>query len=189
MARMGVRHKFIRTLVEELLDENDIIQAPVNVEKIAEIYGANVKREPAPDEVSGFLYRDGKPGGTVIGVNENHSKNRQRFTIGHELGHLLLHEGERVHVDRSGYGYDFRFRREIADNNQPPDSDEIEANVFAAELLMPARFLEQDLTEFEATDFLDERLETEILPQLARKYKVSTQALMFRLANLGYVQL
>ncbi|USK87293.1 ImmA/IrrE family metallo-endopeptidase [Peribacillus asahii] len=36
-----------------------------------------------------------------ISVNKNHSRQRQRFTIAHELGHFLLHKGTAIHVDRN----------------------------------------------------------------------------------------
>ncbi len=50
---------------------------------------------------------------------------------------------------------------------------------------MPAKFLEKDL-EGVTLDLLDE---SGVLEKLAKKYKVSTQALTFRLANLGYIKL
>jgi hypothetical protein len=37
--------------------------------------------------------------GAVIGVNDVQSEYRQRFTIGHELGHYLLDHHERFHID------------------------------------------------------------------------------------------
>ena len=63
------------------------------------------------------------------------------------------------------------------------DNDEKEANFFAAELLMPAAFLADDL-QGRDLDLLDD---DEFLHKLAKKYKVSVQALTFRLANLGYI--
>jgi Zn-dependent peptidase ImmA (M78 family) len=64
--------------------------------------------------------------------------------------------------------------------------DEREANLFAAELLMPAKFLQKDLSG-QNLDLLED--EGVLLHKLARKYKVSTQALSFRLANLGHIKL
>ncbi|MGH9720702.1 MAG: ImmA/IrrE family metallo-endopeptidase [Bryobacteraceae bacterium] len=59
------------------------------------------------------------------------------------------------------------------------------ANWFAAELLMPARMLERDLRGKN----LDLLADDDFLETLAGKYKVSIQALTFRLANLGYIEL
>jgi Zn-dependent peptidase ImmA (M78 family) len=49
---------------------------------------------------------------------------------------------------------------------------------------MPREFLKQDLAKEEFMDLLDD----ELLHNLSRKYGVSTQALVNRLKNLGYIQ-
>jgi IrrE N-terminal-like domain len=56
-----------------------------------------------------------------------------------------------------------------------------EANLFAAELLMPERILKADLAMIEQLDVEDEAF----LGRLAGKYEVSVQALSFRVANLA----
>lgn len=58
---------------------------------------AAVRYSPFEGELAGMLVRG--DGQIVIGVNSLHPLNRQRFTIAHECGHLLLHKGE-FHVDR-----------------------------------------------------------------------------------------
>jgi Zn-dependent peptidase ImmA (M78 family) len=65
------------------------------------------------------------------------------------------------------------------------DDEEKEANLFAAELLMPAAFLDRDLRGKEFDLLVDNNL----LVKLAKKYKVSVQALTFRLAYLRYISL
>jgi Zn-dependent peptidase ImmA (M78 family) len=65
------------------------------------------------------------------------------------------------------------------------DLEELEANLFAAELLMPISLLEKDLEKIDVVDLEDEA----IVAKLAARYKVSTQAMTFRLANLGYLEL
>ncbi len=57
----------------------------------------------------------------------------------------------------------------------------MEANRFAAELLMPLQFLRDDL-ESRFFDLADD----ESLYELAKRYGVSTQALTIRLNGLGY---
>ena len=127
--------------------------------------------------MSGFLYRDNAS--AVIGVNTHHAPVRQNFTAAHELGHLLLHDQEQLHVD---HGFRVRLRDDVS--SQGTDEAEREANLFAASLLMPKEFLEADLASEESVDLLDDGL----LCDLARKYGVSTQALVNRLKNLGYIQ-
>jgi len=50
---------------------------------------------------------------------------------------------------------------------------------------MPTKFLTDDL-KGKTLDLLGD---SEFLVKLAKKYKVSVQALTFRLANLGYIKL
>jgi Zn-dependent peptidase ImmA (M78 family) len=57
--------------------------------------------------------------------------------------------------------------------------DEIEANAFAAALLMPESFLRQDLKKL-SIDFDD----ASQIEALAKRYNVSSQAMTFRLLNL-----
>jgi Zn-dependent peptidase ImmA (M78 family) len=127
--------------------------------------------------MSGFLYRDANQ--TVTGVNTIHGKTRQNFTIAHETGHLLLHDQEQMHVD-----HEFRVRLRDDVSSKGTDDAEREANLFAASLLMPKEFLENDLAKEVYVDILDDST----FRSLARKYGVSTQALVNRLKNLGYIQ-
>lgn len=174
-----VRRKHIRTLVQRLLAEHHFRSAPVDVKDIAAALGVEVQETPAEDDLSGFLYRDRKCKSAIIGVNADHHPNRRNFTAAHELGHYLLHDFDDVHVDR-----DFKVWLRNDASSQGTDVEEKEANLFAAELLMPAQFLAEDVEEIGTIDLLDEV----VLQELAIKYGVSTQAMMFRLAYLGYVQ-
>jgi Zn-dependent peptidase ImmA (M78 family) len=79
---------------------------------------------------------------------------------------------------------DFRVRLRGDLSSQGTDEAEREANYFAASLLMPKGFLENDLAGQEYVDLFDDSF----LRELARKYGVSTQALVNRLKNLGYIQ-
>jgi len=177
---MAIRRKHIRNLAGHLLEAHRIESVPVQVEEIAITLGIRIQYEPAENELSGFLLRDLSRQKTIIGVNKDHPSTRQRFTIAHELGHYLLHEQEKLHVDR-------RFQIQLRDENSSTGENEAEkeANLFAAELLMPTHFIHEDLATIEALDLEDDSL----ISGLAKKYEVSTQAMTFRLAYLGYVQL
>ncbi|MEA2878511.1 MAG: hypothetical protein QOF14_3707 [Hyphomicrobiales bacterium] len=174
---MAIRRRRIESLVEQLLARHQINEAPVPVEKLAKAHGARIFYQALEDDMSGFLYRDKEQ--VVIGVNTHHAPVRQNFTTAHEFGHLLLHEQEQLHVDRA-----FRVRLRDDVSSQGIDDAEREANFFAASLLMPKEFIKNDLADEDDVDLLDD----EFLRNLARKYGVSTQALVNRLKNLGYIQ-
>ena len=179
---MAVRKKHIQMLVERLLAAQGVSSAPVPVEKLAEACGATIKRQPAEDSLSGFLLRDRAGTLAVIGVNSTHHANRQRFTVAHELGHLLLHPPEAVHVDREEQAFDLKLRsRESSDGTDP---EEIESNMFAAELLMPTSFIQNDFHKYRGLDLMDPKTE-QVLEELASRYEVSTQALTYRVVKLG----
>src|SRR5215207_2721590 len=112
----STRRKYIRALVQNLLATHAIQSPPVQVEELARTLGADIQKRPAEDELSGFLFRDLKGKRAVIGVNSKHPYNRQRFTVAHELGHFLLHEGEVMHVDREDRGFQVKLRSTGADS-------------------------------------------------------------------------
>jgi Zn-dependent peptidase ImmA (M78 family) len=174
---MAIRRRKIHALADTLLDENGITEAPVPVSQIAKAMGARIYVDSLEGDLSGFLYRDKQQ--AVIGVNTSHSPARQKFTIAHELGHLLLHDQEQLHVD-----HEFRVRLRSDASSQGTDEGEQEANFFAASLLMPRKFIERDLANEVYVDLLDD----DFLRDLARKYGVSAQALAIRLKTLGYIQ-
>jgi len=164
--------KLLRQQANEILKGLGVRRPPVPVEQIVEFLGARLRYSPFDGELAGMLIRDDKH--TTIGVNSLHHNNRQRFTIAHECGHLLLHKGKDVHIDRS-----FRVNKRDERSSQAIDPEEIEANRFAAELLMPYDMIMGDLIEYEI-DVEDE----EELKDLADKYQVSVQALTHRITNL-----
>ena len=173
---MAIRRRRIEALVEKLLAAYNITEAPIPVEKIARAEGARIFYRSLDDDVSGFLYREKTQ--AVIGINTHHAPARRNFTAAHELGHLLLHDQEQLHVDN---GFRVRLRDDVS--SQGTDDDEREANFFAASILMPRVFLEEDLENIESVDLLDD----ELLSDLAQKYGVSVQALINRLKNLDYI--
>lgn len=89
----------------------------------------------------------------LIVTNKNLLGDRLRFTLAYELGHLLMHL-------YTSPAYD----RDLSH----------EANLFAAELLMPERDIKGDLQD----------LSLPKLGDLKRKWKVSMQSLVYRAADL-----
>jgi len=166
------RYIKIQRLVEELLEKHSAITPPIPVWQIAEAEGAEVTLREFNNEVSGLLLRTGSS--SIIAVEKSQSKNRQRFTIAHELGHLLLHTGKELRVDTA-----FRVNLRSPESSKAEDVEEIESNSFAASLLMPEAFIQRDVGNL-VLDIED----TERVQELANRYEVSTQAMTIRLLNL-----
>jgi Zn-dependent peptidase ImmA (M78 family) len=146
---------------------------PIDVEAVVKRQRIDVRPQPMEESVSGMLVI--KDGRATIGVNQSHHPNRQRFTLAHELGHYLLHgKRTRVFVDSST----MFFRDGLA--AEGTDKVEIEANAFAAELLMPESVL-RDIARHQPVDAFDDRA----IQSLAAKFGVSVRALTIRLTKLG----
>jgi len=164
----------------QLLLEHRIARAPVPVERLARALGARLSYEQSEDlDISGMLFRDGTR--TIIGVNSDHHPNRQRFTIAHEVGHLLLHPGRPIILDKL-----VRVNRRDSVSALASDRQEIEANQFAASLLTP-----QDLLASEMKRLLKEHAgiaEDDLIHDLAKRFSVSPEAMGHRLTNLGVLR-
>lgn len=173
MKPLRPRYARIDRSVTELLSMGRVVAAPVPVEDIAGRLGASLRYEHFQNEVSGLLMRG--PNGVIIAVERDQPTTRQRFTIAHEIGHLVLHDQEEVRIDRS---FPLRFRSQHSSSAE--DVEEIEANAFAASLLMPAALLRREMHGL-ALDIEDE----EQIRRLASRYQVSLQAMTYRLLNLS----
>ena len=164
----------IEKRAERILSMAGVTTVPVPVVRVARSLGIKVKRTDLGDDCSGVLVRKGDR--AVIGVNSQHHINRRRFTIAHEIGHFNLHSGE-TYIDR---GYRVHFRD--LESGSGTKREEMEANAFAAALLMPAKLVRY---AFKRQPF--ELTEDDDLSALAERFKVSTQAMTFRLLKLRLI--
>jgi Zn-dependent peptidase ImmA (M78 family) len=156
--------------------EGESHKAPVDVVKIASKLNIDIVQLAfSNDGVSGLLKLKSKSGSPVIAVNKNHHENRQRFTIAHEIGHYLLHNVKEMHVDSTAV----YFRDE--ESTQATNMKEIQANQFAAELLMPKYMIINDLKKI---SFDDDKNIKSTIKNLAKNYKVSEQAMLIRIGGL-----
>lgn len=165
----------IEKLSEALLINHGLLKTPVKTLKLAKSLGIQVELQDLDDEVSGFLVR--KDNKDIIGVNVNHPENRKRFTISHEIGHYMLHiKQQSLFVDYYKGGKLFR-----KNSNKANYIMEREANQFAASLLMPKKLISKELQKL--PDDLDYETKCK---QISNRFKVSEQAMDFRLKALGY---
>lgn len=161
----------IRSEVNNLLQAKNINSVPVHVFELIEEYGIKILKDEMEDDHSGFLLVEN--GKATVAINSKHHPNRQRFTAAHELGHFFLHaKGEdKLFVDKA-------FNRN-SKSSTGAEVLEIEANRFAAELLMP---------DFLVREKVGARIISDIdVYQLAIDFKVSEQAMALRLVNLRLI--
>jgi Zn-dependent peptidase ImmA (M78 family) len=159
------------SLLEELGLSN---QLPVPVERLAQDLKAEIRFEPLDGSLSGLLHR-ADDGHVIIGVNATHAESRQRFTIAHEIAHLKMHS-KALFVDGL-------VRRRDHVSSFGLDTQEIEANAFAAELLMPRTLVLREIgSVVPAGGSISPR---KLARELATLFEVSEQAMEYRLINLG----
>jgi Zn-dependent peptidase ImmA (M78 family) len=170
----------IEEMVSGLLRKHRVYGTPVPVDRVATEEGLPIIEHALQGEVSGALISSN--GVSAIAVNSHHHLNRRRFTVAHELAHAKLdHKGDQDHID-----WKFTVLRRDGKSSDATDVQEIEANTFAATLLMPREFLIKDL-KLQAGSNGEVELSNDQLSALARKYQVSETAMNFRLINLGLI--
>jgi Zn-dependent peptidase ImmA (M78 family) len=175
---MSLRKNQIRERAREQLEVARVKSAPIDIDKIARSANVKLIKQDLDNEISGVLKIE-EDGSAVVIVNATHPPNRQRFTIAHELGHFFLHHKPGIHIDKV-------FLRD-ASSGEGLHTIEIEANRFAAELLMPDSLVQKELEKqirLNKDAFWD--TDNDILTSLADKFKVSTHAMSIKLAELGY---
>ena len=116
----------------------------------------------------------------MVCVNAWHSQNRQRFTIAHEIGHIILHNEELkggALVDKT-----ITMLRRDARSASGVHRIEVEANQFAAALLMPRGFIDEYMEEHG----LDYGVinDEDAIEDMARAFQVSSMAMAIRLGNI-----
>jgi Zn-dependent peptidase ImmA (M78 family) len=162
----------------KVLSKHGVDSWPVRVDRIAKARGAKIRYSPLDDELSGMaFYKDQLP---IIGVNSKHHTNRQRFTIAHEIGHFCLHDDilkKGMHVDKV-----ITMLKRDTNSSAGTINIEVEANQFAAELLMPTSlmkaYLDQGSLDYSSTS------DEDIVESMAKAFKVSPTAMAYRVAKV-----
>lgn len=170
--------KYVRLQAENIAEVKGSGKVPIDVKAIAQSLGLEVNEADLGPDVSGLLISNGAT--AQVYVQSKDHKFRKRFTIAHEIGHhFLRHQfesGEHVHVDKGNY-----ISQRGPRASEGIDFKEIEANQFAASLLMPTKALRQRIGKMPgATPLLDHHVTL-----LAKEFGVSEQAMTIRLTGLG----
>ena len=127
----GYAPEYIANYTRRLLKVN--VDEPIkNIFSILETAGIIIYEINDDEKFDGVSFITDK-GNPIIIVNKNFSNDRKRFTIAHELGHILMHN----------------------ENNFPISSyrdKEKEANQFASEFLMPENYIKNSLRNLKLSE-------------------------------------
>lgn len=156
-------------------------EAGQSIQGLARRLGIRVDEEDLPDEVSAVLLRSpncGSTSGYRIAVNRNHTLERQRWSIAHEIGHYVLHKDDpdfEVVVDDQEYGVVIPLIAPVGNSYRKDRRSRLEreAESFAASLLMPPNRVRQSINF--------RRL---CIPKLAQEFYVSEQAMRLRVLEI-----
>jgi len=171
----------------KLLDDNNLLKLPIDLDKLAEQLGIDVQYKLLSDDVSGRIDYHKKDDSVEIKININEFKLRQRFTLAHEIAHFI-------------YDIDFNKEFKIEDNkltlyrNEGIDPIEIRANKFAEKLLMPKELFIEKLIEIKNELFPGDSNRIgvpkiyRIVEGLSKKFNVSKPAIIVRLSSIGAIE-
>ncbi|MEO6728520.1 MAG: ImmA/IrrE family metallo-endopeptidase [Candidatus Dojkabacteria bacterium] len=152
----------------EIIQELEIKSPPIVLKDILEhlklIYNLdfNCCGLELSNDFSGF-YRN-ENGLIIIGYNNSHHEHKQRFTVAHEFGHFILDH----RIIMGELTQRIRLNSKI--------KEEVEANAFASELLMPSHLIRKEIIQSK-DDIL----------RLANKYKVSKEAMEWRIFDDPFI--
>jgi Zn-dependent peptidase ImmA (M78 family) len=140
----------------------------IDLEKLCMAEHALVQTKPISVAQGRIVF--GANGRSVITINSGVShRGKRRFVLAHELGHHLMHRNKQ----RLFYSCDV----EALMKWKGSDQDEIDANTFAAELLMPSKWIKKTYSGQEPN--------VALIKDMAAAYRVSYTAALIRFVKLN----
>lgn len=154
-------------LLEEIgMDE--ITDIPMDI--FVSALGATLIKEPL-DRCDGKIIRGHKK--TLIKINSNIPyEERVRFSIAHEIGHFLLHEKLEVHNETHNTLTWFK----DAEKQAQMGIQELEANEFASELLMPKKLFIKEC--------IGEPFSPQLLERISKRFKTSITSIVYKYCKI-----
>lgn len=142
----------------------------VDLYRLAAAFGVQ-SIEPAEMSADGYLGRK-QDGALVIRYRSQNGTSRNRFTVAHEVAHLLLADvqGKQLVNRKGGYVRD--------------GEEETVVNRIAAELLMPASTI---LNELRQRQLGREYPSWKLIADLSSTFKVSRSAMAFRILEVPHI--
>lgn len=166
------RYRIAREAAIGVLRRAAVAGPPVPVDVLVRREGLTLVKVEVDGGLSGQLYANEKE---VVINTKGRPETRQRFTTAHELGHWTLRHFEAKALSMDAVGFDGGYGSE--DGAEAKDPLEVEANVFAAELLMPTAWLKA----------LKKRDVPSLPDSLATQYEVSREAMFYQLMRCNLI--
>lgn len=165
-----------------LLRDARIDTIPVDVAAIAAHAGIDVHyRTDLDDDQAGLMFQHGES--IKVAINSKDAPTRQRFTVLHEVGHVVLELPSDHNAGLSSEKLESYARR-------PPE--EVLCDVFAAECLLPAPIFASRISEEDYSAGAVRALAAEFdasLPSVASRFaQLSEELLMYVLAQDGVIR-
>ncbi|TSA19800.1 ImmA/IrrE family metallo-endopeptidase [bacterium] len=151
-----------------------------DLDNILEQRGIKVVLRPLPDsKVWGFSITSAEFGHAIF-VNTNCTRERQLFTLAHEVGHLIMDRGHTATVLTEKEAKD-------EDTHEQETLAEVRANSFAAAFLMPDVAVKAALLQLGVTGGAQEQISAATIDYLHKQFGVSYDAMLWRLVNLKVI--
>lgn len=167
----------------ENLTKNQIIQRAIGISRgsyvdairLAENLEVDVYGVDEKDDFNSKIVYDKEKGKYAIYVNIIHPITRQRFSIAHDLAHLVLHPDE---IKAKG-----GLNREERIGNKTKEQEEA-ADELAEEILMPKELVDKYLKENNIDKTI--KIDSSLIIKIADYFKVSKIVATIRLRNLRF---
>ena len=164
----------------------------ISMEELMKAHNISYAFKELTDNISGASMTT-KHGKKMIIINEDQPKTRQRFTIAHEVGHLLLGHDTPLNTQDKAVVNNTRRTEEPSQilfrndkTSEGSDWREIEANHFAASLLMPKEILNRKINKIIQKNSKNYLSEYDV-HELANTFRVSSISMSIRLSRLGFI--
>lgn len=167
---INIPHELFRLKIKELAEEVRFKFAKKGLSDIFDILSESsfLIRKPLDlEELSGFItYFEDR---FIVYLNSNFTLGHERYTAAHELYHIIYNEGilkkEKIFLDKEKY-----------------QEEEIKADVFAAEFLMPEDYVKEIF--YKLVDVDRDHVEPKHVVRMHNFFKVSYRAMLKRLIQL-----
>lgn len=160
---MDINAVYANELIEKLN-----LKPPINLYELCKMFNIEIVKADLENAYAYFRIRKGKK--VIFLSNSIVNTEKEKFTIAHELGHYFLPN----HLEKIDDMYtktDYMYKNE-------KKKIETDVDKFAAELIMPSKFINEELENISLRNFKH-------LEKLALKYQVSLTSLLCKYVDVN----